>query len=802
MSPLTLLSVCFVVGIGLGLAFPVPTYPACSALVAGAVLVAVSFRIRRLITPCLMLFALVPGWIRSPPVKPPTAMDSAPCDRVVEGVISQPPSALEAGFRTVIEITRSTGCLTGPQRTDLKATSGMLYLSISEGTAPALSRGDRVLLRSVVRPLLQPENPGFPPTEDQPAYYGATVGSAAGVIITATPSFEPRQFFDRRRVALALRLDAGLDKDTAALAKAFVLGETTSLSLQTKNRFRRTGCAHLLAVSGLHLGLVAALSFLLLRRLLLRTPLAAAMDTGRIAACFALVTTIAFTLLTGCKIPVMRACVMASAALIARAVGRPQGSLEAFFLAAAAILCVTPNALLEAGFQLSFTATAAFFFVFSTRNSESQDHGANSGWHTRLRRTASRFLRAAVAAAAATSPFALYHFGSVSWVAPLSNLLAVPLTEFAIMPLLLSALIVIACFPVAAPWVLKPASIAIQLLDGILAQIAVLPCTIDSPGPLLSILIVLFCGTALIATAFVKRPRSAFVFSAVLTVIGVAIVLLRTNAFTPGMLTVHFFDVGQGDSALLTSPKGRHLLLDGGPVSQNGTDAGERIVIPALRALGVTEIDLTAATHPDADHIGGLAAVLNSFPVRRHFDNGQGNVGDDKPLYRNLISTATRNRIPIHRTPAICGVHEFDGASFAVLHPCDWKNGFDPSASTNDNSLILLVRYKKVSLLLLGDAGETVENMLVKRGRLQAVDILKASHHGSKTATSATLLDTVRPAYAVISVGRYNRFGMPHRDVLFRLHTRDIRVLRTDLSGAIRISTDGWVIEITPIHAD
>ena len=172
------------------------------------------------------------------------------------------------------------------------------------------------------------------------------------------------------------------------------------------------------------------------------------------------------------------------------------------------------------------------------------------------------------------------------------------------------------------------------------------------------------------------------------------------------------------------------------------------------------------------------------------------------PLYRNLMTAAARRSVPVLRTPAVCGAHAFDGAVFTVLHPCDWNNGFNVSASTNDNSLVLLIQYKETHFLLLGDAGADVESMLADRELLRSVDIVKLSHHGSNTATSARLLETVRPAAAMVSAGRYNRFGMPHRAVLSRLFARGILVRRTDLSGAIRVVTDGQVIEWSPTSVD
>lgn len=794
MSPILLLSICFSAGIGLGLSFPVPLAHGACAAVACAGLIIVALAARRRAGLCLMTTALILGWIRVPVTTAPRD-SGAPCVRVVEGRAAEPPVALEEGFRAVMEITGKTACSDGAEIGDMVPARGTLYLRLSE-KPKNLRRGDRVRVRGRISPIRSSRNPGAPHFQNNAPVFAATLSAPSLLVKTGVSSFYIRSLFDEKRAALSAFLDAALDPSVAAVAKALALGETTALDFETKNHFRRAGCAHLLAVSGLHLGLAAALIFIGLRRALLFTPLAAKTDTGRIAAFFAVFPTVAFTLITGCRTPQIRACVMACAALFARVQKRPQGSVEALFAAAVAVLCVSPSSLKEAGFQLSFAAAAGFLFVFSRREKENaQSPDKDNGRLQKIYLAFARLLRATLAASAVSWPLTLLHFGSVSWISPLTNLIAVPLVSFFLLPLLFLTLLVESISPSAAAWMLRPAAGTIEALCGFLKWVSNFPCTLESPGFFASAAVV-GCSVAIFfALCFLLRKRTAALACIALIFFAA---LADSPKIAPGKLTVHFLDVGQGDSALITSPKGRHILMDGGPAGRGGFDAGERIVVPALRALGVSSIHIVAAGHPDSDHIGGLKAVLEAFDVKQLFDNGQGRLGKNSRIYPELIRAAKNRGIPIMRPPTICGVHEFDGATFEIISPCEHPGGFDPSASTNDNSLVMLLRYKDVSLLLLGDISKATETKLVEQGRIPKVDVIKSAHHGSKTSTGAVLLDAAAPAFDVISAGAYNRFGMPHLSVLKRLSERHIRTLRTDKKGTILFRTDGRLIEISP----
>jgi competence protein ComEC len=224
--------------------------------------------------------------------------------------------------------------------------------------------------------------------------------------------------------------------------------------------------------------------------------------------------------------------------------------------------------------------------------------------------------------------------------------------------------------------------------------------------------------------------------------------------------------VGQGDCALVTLPGGEHLLVDAGGTRSGRFDVGERVVVPALRALGVTRLDAAVLTHPDFDHAGGMAAVLETLDVGELWENGQGR-GEPIEAYRHILFAAQKHRVKVRRTPELCGAHRFGGVRAA----------------------------------LTGDIDRETESHLVSDGDLLPADILKLPHHGSASSSSLPFLDALSPAVAVASVGRFNPHGMPHADVRYRLARRGIRLLRTDRRGAVRVSTDGRGIFVSTVNA-
>lgn len=256
-----------------------------------------------------------------------------------------------------------------------------------------------------------------------------------------------------------------------------------------------------------------------------------------------------------------------------------------------------------------------------------------------------------------------------------------------------------------------------------------------------------------------------------------ALLLLSLQALA-GTLEVHMLDVGQGDAILLRSPAGKTVLVDAGVLK------GQPIA--QLRALGVTHLDLVVASHPHADHIGGMPAVLQAFTVGQYTDSGLPHSTDN---YQQTMTLIEEKGIPWKAAQVGQTYNLDDGIKIEVLHP-----GVSPLTNTrsdlNSNSVVLRVTHGQDCMLFVGDAEAETEAALLQRG-LSQCSLLKVAHHGSNHSSTDAFLDAVEPEYALISVGAGNRYGHPGPEAVRRLESRGAEVHRTDLEGALRVESTG-----------
>ena len=284
-----------------------------------------------------------------------------------------------------------------------------------------------------------------------------------------------------------------------------------------------------------------------------------------------------------------------------------------------------------------------------------------------------------------------------------------------------------------------------------------------------------------------RRPALLGLISAVLSG---GIYSWQTAA--PPQLRVTFLDVGQGDSIVVQTPSGRTLLVDTGRLSDDD-DMGRRVVVPWLRRRGINGIDAMLLTHPDDDHIGGAVTVLQRLRVSRLFIYSD---AIPTPNWERVLKTAKNRGC---RTVPLCRgqmIDFHDGAVAEVLNPPAGPL-FRTHHADNDASLVVRLRYGATSVMLTGDAEEFSEKDMIDSGMDLRADVLKLGHHGSKSSSSEEFLDAVQPAVAIVSAGAKNVYGHPHPSVIERVTTRHIRVLRTDVDGAITLDSDGKQIAIS-----
>lgn len=257
-------------------------------------------------------------------------------------------------------------------------------------------------------------------------------------------------------------------------------------------------------------------------------------------------------------------------------------------------------------------------------------------------------------------------------------------------------------------------------------------------------------------------------------------------------LRVTFLDVGQGDATIIETPSGKTLVIDAGNITSDGDDdMGRRIVAPYLRQRGINHLDVIFLTHPDSDHIGGAATLLEQFPTELLMDNGQF-TRSDSPIAANILKTASARKVPLRSARRGQELEIEDGVKVRILAPTPEFL----TASDNDSSIVLRIEYKNISFLLTGDAGAAAETDLIRSRLPLTSDVLKIGHHGSLTSTTPAFLSAVRPRFAIISAGKRNMHGHPHRDILERLNQVGAKIYRTDQQGAITFHTDGTTISI------
>jgi len=308
-----------------------------------------------------------------------------------------------------------------------------------------------------------------------------------------------------------------------------------------------------------------------------------------------------------------------------------------------------------------------------------------------------------------------------------------------------------------------------------------------------AIAIIYYCAFAAAWLCRGPRVRTVFRGSAAVACVAAFWILGGSrivSASGDGRLHVTFIDVGQGDAALIRFPRGRTLLIDAGGLAGGGFDIGDRVVAPVLRDAGVRRLDALALTHGDPDHIGGAAAIVDEFRPRE--------VWEGIPVPRSAPLTALRTRAQalgakwanVYRDDHVV----FDDVEVLARHPdrADWER----QKVRNDDSLVLELRWREVSIVFTGDIGKAVEPRVAAATPAAAVRIVKVPHHGSLTSSSGAFVEAMHPQIAVVSVGRSNHFGHPAPEVIDRYRSVRAETFRTDRDGAITLDTDGHTVEI------
>ncbi|WP_017755852.1 DNA internalization-related competence protein ComEC/Rec2 [Calidifontibacillus oryziterrae] len=550
---------------------------------------------------------------------------------------------------------------------------------------------------------------------------------------------------------------------TVGIVQALIFGERDEISLIVLDHFQKFGIIHLLAISGLHVGLVVAASYYVLIRIGVTRE-----DSFNIL----LLSLPLYIVITGAAPSVVRACLMTLLFLLSLKFKAKISPLDALSLAFLIMIAINPYYIFEIGFQLSFLVSFALIvsaaFIFSLYESRIQ-----------------QLLAVTMVAQLVSVPLLLYYFYEISLLSLPLNIIFVPFISLIILPLSFIAYFAYILFEpigviitMALAVILDASYFFLEVVDNYV------PLTLRFGKPRVWLLALYYGVIIFFLLGWEKHKRISKLKREILLLL----FLFLYHWWSPhmssnGLLTM--IDVGQGDSILIELPyrKGVYLIDTGGRTSfeqqdwekqEKSFDIGEDIVTPYLKARGIRTINKLVLTHGDADHIGGARSVINYVKVNEVVI-GLGEIdNEEKQLYKYFKD----QNIPITQVKNGNG-WAIENYQFYVLSP------YGDEKSKNNRSVVIYTILGGYKWLFTGDLEEKGESRLLTQFPNLTVDVLKVGHHGSKTSSSKSFIERLSPKYALLSVGESNRFGHPHSEIINLLKGQHTQILRTDKHGAI-----------------
>lgn len=671
-----------------------------------------------------------------------------------------------------------------------------------------LAHGDRLAVTARLHEPAFPVNPGGLDFESVLARRG--IGTLASVSGPGQVMVSPPEGLYWRAWAL---IDGWRDRIRAAAARSLdgpalgvflgiVIGESGYLTPEVRDRFMATGTVHILSISGSHLGLIALLSFFVVKQAVRRLPaawllaLSRHITATRLAAGLTVVPVTLYAVLAGAEVATVRALIMILLFLLAVWLGREHRLTTAVAVAAVLILTHQPTALYDISFQLSFASVLAIALVWERREARPGEEGRPApGPARRLRRWLGDYALVTGAVTIATLPLTACYFNQVAWLGLLANLLVVPFVGLLLVPLgLCSALWLLTAGGDSLP--AAPLNQALlKLLDGAVARLAAVPGAewhVASPSPPAVGAFYLLIAAAVLRGAG-RRLRAGCGLAALFLLVWW--IWSPRPPFEEGRLRVTFLDVGQGDATVIELPDGQTVLIDGG-AAYDTLDMGRAVVSPFLWDRGIRRLDHVIGTHPQLDHVGGLASILEKFPVGTYWSNG---ADRDEAFYLRLKDVLARRGIPERIVQAGDRLLDVRACRLDALNPpADGGKAAGGAvrveaktmSGTALNNLSVVVRLDcgPHAFLFPGDVEVEALARMRREGRSQKTAVVKVPHHGARSSLDSQWLRQLDPDVAVVSVGRRNPYGHPAPAVLDVYRELGIPLHRTDVEGAVSIS--------------
>lgn len=667
--------------------------------------------------------------------------------------------------------------------------------------------GDRIIFPARLRPFKNFQNPGGYDYESAMKIKGfaltASVSDGRCIVPMGRGKLGfPMNIVERGRRPLRDFFRERLSYRNQALLRALILGERQDISPELREPFIIAGLGHVLAVSGLHIGLIAWLFFSFSRRLLsLSYTLVLKTDVRKVAALLTCVPVVAYTCLAGFQVSSQRAMIMVLSYLFSLMIDREKEIWSTLALAAMIVLACDPHALFTVSFQLSFCAVVGILWLAPIIYEKIAPKGlvekARKVHMERLLTYVAGMIAVTVSTMVFLLPITIYYFHRISLVSIPANLTVVPVLGLWVIPTgLISALCCSFSSSVAGFFLLLTAwgmewmkAIVGFWADWPWSEIWVITPNIPE--------IFLFYGF-LLSLSLAKVHRSAGVALMVLSLViagDVGYWIFQTRFHRH--LDITFLDVGQGNAALIQFPGKERMLIDGGGFSRDTFDVGRMVVAPFLLRSKIRRIDYLVLSHPQSDHMNGLRFIASHFHPREFWSNGD-EVATPSfiELKRILEIEGVQKKLP----GDLLGGREIRGVNVEVFHPMsDGREGVSsrPAMNLNDRSLILRISSQGKSIMFPGDIEGPGEAAFVSQaqGRIKS-DVLLAPHHGSRRSSSRAFLECVKPRVCIISCGHANFWGFPHRETLEKLKALGCRIIRTDRAGAVRVRVKEAGLEV------
>ncbi len=803
--PLPILTAAFTFGIGLGIILKIPE--GILLLSAGALLITTLFvkGSRLFIFLSSLLFVAIGLLLITPKLYPKDTPDQTPLYdipeyRNVTGTIKTSPDIFPDKTQIILsDIMTKEGLEWTPIRGKLRL---IVYENIRD-----LRIGDRVFFYGRVRKPRNFNNPGGFDYEfylkRRGIFLTSTLKDSESLIVSRENILNPSSLIERARSEIRGFFDERFSNPEGAILKALTLGERGDIPEDLLSAYYRTGVGHVLAISGLHVGIVFAFSFFISYFVLVRIPgFALRFSARKWASILSLIPVLAYTLISGIRITAVRSALMLLALALSVLAGKERDVVNTLSLAAVIILVVSPASLFEPSFQFSFIAVTAIIFIFPVVvDPVKQRIYRIEGVRPKLTKRALfriyQFSMVSISALIGVLPLSAYYFFRATPITLSLNFVVIPILGFFATPLSLLATPIISLYPGLAEIFLKIASWGVSIAN----EVVIWADNLFSGGfivipPTLFEMAIYYLFLIFAVLHFKrKRWRKKIIVPAISVLIFALcldVAVSINKRYDPEKFSATFISVGQGDSTFIKFPGGKTMLVDGGGFYSGDFDVGEMVVSPYLFTERVRRIDYLVLTHPQIDHYGGLFYILENFNVGEFWiESGT----KDKGSISHLIDISHRRDIPIVEVDSDTPPLTIGGVDLFFFNPPGDETKLK-YLNENDGSVVFRLVYGDFSLFLTGDIEDGGESFCLSSKREIISTVIKAPHHGGTSRNSMRFITAVMPEVAVISCGYQNPFGFPTKETIEGYRSIGAIILRTDIDGAVTVSSDGESFKI------